>query len=351
MDLRLEKNTSNQFSEGGRKCMNEKICNKILVTYKKCLQAFYEDFFINDVSRILGIRIIIGIALICTLVPRILLATELEDIRKNGVLRHLGIPYASFVMDKGTGVEGLDVELMQLFAKHLGVRYQHVMTSWPEVFGDLTGTTMLIKGNDATVSGVTQVKGDIIANGLTVLPVRQKMVEYSVPTFPTGVWLIARADSPLKPIKPTGELEKDIQQVKALLAGHTVLTMKDTCLDPDLYDLQTTGAVIRYSNSQFLGDIAPEVVSGAAEITLLDIPDALLALQKWPGEIKIIGPVSSQQFMAVAVSKTSPELLAEFNRFFKEIWQDGTYKRLVEKYYPSVFLYFDDFFNTNKELK
>lgn len=296
-------------------------------------------------------RIFVWIALVCTFMVRTIYATELGDIRKNGVLRHLGIPYASFVMDTNTGVEGLDVELMQLFAKHLGVRYQHVMTSWLDVFGDLTGSTMQVNGDDAGVVGVTQVKGDIIANGLTVLSARQKMVEYSIPTFPTGVWLIARADSSLKPIEPTGDLEKDIQKVKGLLAGHTVLTMKDTCLDPELYDLKASGAVIRYSKSKFLGDIAPEVVNGTAELTLLDIPDALLALQHWPGQIKIIGPVSSQQFMGVAVTKNSPLLLAEFNRFFQKIWQDGTYKRLVEKYYPSVFLYFDDFFNTTKEMK
>ncbi len=173
------------------------------------------------------------------------------------------------------------------------------------------------------------------------------MVDYSTPTFPTGVWLIARAGATIKPITPTGNLNKDIQQVKSLLNGRTVLTMKDTCLDPKLYDLQATGAVIRYSTSKFLGDIAPEVINGSAEITLLDIPDALIALQRWPGDIKVIGPVSPEQVMGVAVAKDSPELLREFNTFFEQIWKDGSYKRMVEKYYPSVFLYLSDFFPNN----
>lgn len=285
--------------------------------------------------------------LLFAFLPVTIYAIDLQEIRQNGVLRHLGIPYASFVRENANGYDGLDVDLMQLFAKHLGVRYELVTTTWSDVFTDLTGNQIQIEDNAIKILGTGPLKGDIIANGLTILPHRKKMVDYSTPTFPTGVWLIARADAPIKPITPTGNLNRDIQQVREMLSGYTVLTMKNTCLDPELYDLEATGAVIRYSTSQFLGDIATEVVNGSAEITLLDIPDALIALQRWPGDIKIIGPVSDGQLMGVAVAKDSPELLHEFNVFFELIWKDGTYKQLVEKYYPSIFLYLSDFFTEN----
>jgi len=61
---------------------------------------------------------------------------DLEAIRERGVLRHLGVPYANFVT--GTG-NGLSVEVMHLFSKHLGVKYQYVQTSWADVISDLTG--------------------------------------------------------------------------------------------------------------------------------------------------------------------------------------------------------------------
>lgn len=272
-------------------------------------------------------------------------AADLPDIRQQGVLRHLGIPYAHFVEETTADNDGLDVELMQLFATHLGVRYELVKTSWSEVFGDLTGDRLQFGKDGVKVVGKTEIKGDIIANGLTVLPERQKVVDYSIATFPTGVWLVARADSPIKPITPTGSIAKDIDQVKRLLAGRSVLSMKNTCLDPDLYELAKTGAEIRYHTaSQHLGDIAPAILGGAAESTLLDIPDALIALQQWPGDIKIIGPVSEPQVMGVGFAKDSPELRQEFNKFFRLIWADGTYKKLVEKYYPSIFVYLSDFF-------
>jgi ABC-type amino acid transport substrate-binding protein len=275
-------------------------------------------------------------------------AGGLEAVRRQGVLRHLGVPYAHFVRPGAKGLDGLDVELMQRFAAHLGVAYEWVEASWSTVISDLTGQTVAPAPNGGvTIGDPVAVRGDIIANGLTILPWRGQVVDYSTPTFPTGVWLIARLDSPLKPITPSGDIQTDIQYVKALLAGRSVLTMRGTCIDPRLYELAATGADIRYHTaSESLDDIAPAIMDGAAEATLLDIPDALVALQRWPGEIKIIGPVSEPQLMGVAVPKGSAQLLDAFNRFFESFRASGEYEQLVRKYYPSVFLYLGDFFTS-----
>jgi len=281
---------------------------------------------------------------LCTTTPAI--AGDLAEILQSGVLRHLGIPYAHFVKNSSKGLDGLDVEMMQLFAKYLGVRYQWVETDWSEVFGDLTGQKVEPTGDGGyRVVGKTAIRGDVIANGLTVLPWREQLVNYSTPTFPTGVWLVARADSTIKPIEPSGDTKTDIKNVKKLLSGHSLLTMQSTCLDSRLYDLASTKADIRlHTASKSLNDIAPAVIKGAAEATLLDIPDALVALQQWPGDIKIIGPISEPQLMGVAVAKSSPELLAAFNEFFQQLKMSGDYDVLVRKYYPSVYLYLGDFF-------
>ena len=292
----------------------------------------------------------IGVAIACCLYASTIFAGDLAEIRKRGVLRHLGVPYAHFVRSTDKGLDGLDVELMQRFAQHLGVEYQWVETSWSGVIGDLTGQVAVPDaGGRVKITGHTEVRGDVIANGLTILPWRQQVVDYSTPTFPTGVWLIARADSPIKPIEPSGHIGTDIQRVKDLLSGRSVLTMKGTCLDPQLYDLSSSQADIRYHTaSENLNDIAPAVIEGVAEATLLDIPNALVALERWPGNIKIIGPISEPQFMGVAVAKSSTELLAEFNRFFKEFSASGAYYELVHKYYPSILLYLGDFFRNRK---
>jgi ABC-type amino acid transport substrate-binding protein len=266
---------------------------------------------------------------------------DLPSVKEKGVLRHLGIPYANFVSEDGK--EGLDVELIKLFALHLGVRYEYVITSWENAIEDLTGKRFATKGDQVVAIENVTVKGDMIANGFTVLPLREQMVSYSIPTFLTQIWLTARSDSPIKPIQPTGDIGKDILAVKALLKGHHVLGKVNTCLDPSLYNLDETGATVHLFEGD-LGRVAYEVVKGDANLSLLDMPDALIALEKWPGEIKIIGPLSPVQNMGCAFAKEDNLLRESFNEFFKKVVQDGTYIKLVKKYYPSFSVYYPDFF-------
>ena len=48
--------------------------------------------------------------------------------------------------------------------------------------------------------------------------------------------------------------------------------------------------------------------------------------------------------MGAAFTKDSPQLRQAFNRFLEKCQKDGTYLRLVKKYYPDVLSYFPDFF-------
>ena len=287
---------------------------------------------------------ILTIVVTTVFISGVLMAADLKDVKKNGVLRHLGIPYANFVTGAG---DGMDVELMTHFAKYLGVRYEYVKTDWNDIFGDLTGKKIKPKNGDIEVVADVPIKGDVAANGLTVLPWRKKAVDFSVPTFPNQVWLVARADSSIQPIKPSGNIKKDINAVKKIIAGQPLLGKAGTCLDPSLYGLEIiTDRIKLFPGS--LNDIAPAVIKDEANLTLLDLPDALVALQKWPGKIKVIGPVSEKQDMAAAFSKDSPKLRRAFNRFVKKIKTDGTYVRIVKKYYPYVFDYAPEFFRKNK---
>jgi ABC-type amino acid transport substrate-binding protein len=272
------------------------------------------------------------------------IAADLNEIRQQGVLRHLGIPYANFVT--GTG-DGMDVELTRMFANYLGVKYEYVATDWSTVVEDLIGKKVMVKGSDIEYLEDAPIKGDMIANGFTVLAWRQKVVNFSNPTFPSQIWLIARADSKVRPIKPTGVIEKDIEKTRALLKGRSVMAVEKTCLDPSLHNLAATGAnVIHFKG--MLNELAPAVMNSEAEMTILDVPDALLALEKWPGKIKIIGPVSNKQVMGAAFPKDAPKLLEAYNKFLKKAQKDGTYMKIVNTYYPSAIRYFPAFFKGKK---
>jgi ABC-type amino acid transport substrate-binding protein len=269
------------------------------------------------------------------------LCGDLNDVLQRGKLRHLGIVYANFVIEDHMG---LDVELMQRFAAHLGVDYELVETNWRDVLPDLIGREVVLTGDAVDLTGERTVRGDVIATGFTVLPWREKIVNFSEMTFPTGVWLIARADAAMQPIHPTGNMAHDIEAVKNKLGGVSVLALKNSCLDPDLYNLRATGASVQlFPPERKLDEMIPSVLANLSETTLMDVPVALVALEKWPGKIKVVGPISELQEMACAFAKTSPRLLEAFNDFFRRITGDGTYHKLVAKYYPSLFMYYPDF--------
>lgn len=265
---------------------------------------------------------------------------DLPEIKAAGQLRHLGIPYANFVTGAG---DGLDVDLVKMFCRELGVEYVYVETDWGRTITDVTGLAFTRAGSEVTVTGTTDVRGDMIAHGMTVLPWREKLVDFAEPMFPTQIWLIAPASARVAPITPTGALADDIALTFKLINGVSVLAKPNTCLDPKLYDLAGHGAqVVNYEGS--LNHMAPNLLGGMADLTILDVPDALVAMRRWQGKVKILGPLSEPQVMAAAFPKDSPQLSAAFAAFLDRCQADGTYEALVRKYYPGVWTYFPDFF-------
>jgi len=267
-------------------------------------------------------------------------AGDLPDVLAAGELRHLAIRYAGFC----SGPEaGLDVEVVRLFARRLGVTYVFVESDWSRIIPDLLGREVVRDGAGAACGAVVPVRGDLIATGMTMIPWRGQVVAFSRPMFPTQIWLVAPADSPLSPIAPSADLGHDIARTSSRLGGLSVLAKTNTCLDPSLYDLSGRGArVVEFDDA--LRFMAPAVLAGEAEATILDVPDALVALSHFPGRIKVVGPISPPQAMAAAFRPDAPQLRAAFDAFLAEIYADGTYGALVARYYPAVFSHFPAFF-------
>ena len=269
-------------------------------------------------------------------------AADLKEIQARGELRHIGIRYANFVTGAG---DGFDVELVQGFARRLGVKYTLVFSDFYNVIRDLLGKDVVRTGSEVGLAGEFPVKGDIIATGFTVLPWREQVLLYSKPTFPSQVLLVARAEAKQRPIAGSPDLKRDIAETQGLISGKSVLVMEKTCLDPANYGLKGKGIDLRaYTRSSNLNEMVPALLNDEAEYTLLDVPDAILDLQKWAGRIKVIGPISEVQDLAAAFPKSSPQLRDEFNLYLAKIRADGSYDKLVRKYYPGIQRYFPAFF-------
>lgn len=287
-------------------------------------------------------RCLAAVAVLLSLSCMPVFADDLADIKARGELRHLGINYANFVTGAG---DGFDVELVQGFAKHIGVKYKLVSTDFVSVIRDLLGKDVVRQGDQVNLQGNFSVKGDMIATGFTVLPWREKVLLYSAPTFPSQVLLVARADSPDKPIKGSADLDADIAETKTMIGKKSLLVMEKTCLDPANYGLKGKGIDLRmYTKSANLNEMVPALIKGDADFSLLDVPDAILDLQRWAGKIKVIGPISGHQDLAAAFPKSSPELRRAFDEYLLRVKADGSYDKLVDKYYPGIRRYFPAFF-------
>lgn len=261
-------------------------------------------------------------------------ADDLDDVLARGELRHLAIPYANFVDGAGGG---FDVDLVRGFAESLGVRYVQVVSDFYAVTRDLLGQDVVRDGDAVRLTGAFPQRGDVIASGFTILPWRAKIMLFSDPTFPSQVWLVARADSTRRPIKGGGALADDIAETKALIGTDSLLVMERTCLDPANYGLTGRGLDLRaYTRSANPNEMTPALLNGEAELTLLDVPDALLDLKKWAGRIKVLGPVSEAQELAAAFRPSGPALREAFNAHLSRMRADGSYDALVDKYYPAI---------------
>ena len=263
---------------------------------------------------------------------------SLTEIRARGELHHLGVPYAHFA---NNDADGLDCVLIRRFAAYLGVTYKFIPTNWKDAIPDLIGMRPTPSGIDQPV---TTIRGDILANGLSMIPERREYVIFSKPTFTTQIWLLAKPDADIVPILPTGNVEKDIKMTLAKTTGKTVFGIKDICIDVNLFPklLEKAHTAINIPLHTLAQPIS--FLKSSYDIFLMESPSALMALGMWPYSFKIIGPVAKQQNMGVAFAPDSLELRDEFNRFYTALWKSGEYQKLVNSYYPNSFQYFKKFF-------
>ena len=269
-------------------------------------------------------------------------AADLAEIKQRGEIRHIGIRYANFVTGAG---DGLVVELIEGFAKRIGVSYKLVYSDFYSVIRDLLGKDVLRKNGEVTLTGDYPIKGDVISTGFTVLPWREAVLLYSDPTLPSQVLLVAPAESNLQPIEGSADLAADIAKTRKAIGSRSVLVMERTCLDPANYGLVNVGIDLKaYNKSANLNEMVPAMLNKEAELTLLDLPDAILDLRKWAGRIKVLGPISGRQMLATAFPKDAPALRDEFNAYLNDIKASGVYDRLVDKYYPGIRRFFPEFF-------
>ena len=199
---------------------------------------------------------------------------------------------------------GFEYDLAAEFARYLNVDLEVVTPGWLEMFD------MLDHG-----------EGDFIAAGVTVVPSRERRVDFSDPYLTIQQEVIVHHDN--YDITSVDDLNGRAVHVRAGTSYQERLAvLLGEGVDMELVlvpDVPTDELIRRVADSEI-------------EITVADSNIALLNRMYHP-DIRIAFPLSEPQSLAWAVRKGNRELLEAMNGFFTRIRTDGTLDEIYSRYH------------------
>lgn len=209
---------------------------------------------------------------------------------------------------------GFEYDLAKAFADSLGVDLEIVTPGWSQLFESL-------ENGD----------GDLIAAGLTRTPLRDELADFSDAYLAVQQHVVVHKNNAA------------INRVSDL-KGRIIYVRKDTSYHERLLEMQGDGQDLtlvpleEVPTEELLRQVAEKEIG----VTVADSNIALLNRRYYP-DLKLAFPIEEQQSLGWAVKKGNRSLLAEINRFFKEIEADGTLGSIYQKYYANaeIFDYVD----------
>ncbi len=285
---------------------------------------------LNILKRIVFPSIIIILLLSCSKenkekekkqIQSIAFKRDLDQIKESGVLKAI-TTYSptGYFLYRGQTL-GFEYEILNRFAKRLGVRLEIVLAS------DV----------DSLIPMLNQGKGDIISMGYTITAERKKQLNFTNPYLITHQTLVQKKPENWRKITRDNTKKQIITDVVDLI-GDTVSVRKNTSFYDQLtYLSQALGDTI-YINI-LPGNLTVEetikmVNDGKIKYTIADDNIASIHKSYYP-DLDLETPVSLSQRIAWAVRKNSPELLKELNDGLKNYKSTAEYNIIYNKYFKN----------------
>jgi ABC-type amino acid transport substrate-binding protein len=208
------------------------------------------------------------------------------------------IPYPPFEQGKAGNYTGFDIELVEAIGEKIGRTPEFQDTSFETIFRD-----------------VAQGKFEAVASAATITEEREKAVDFSNPYYLSEQAVLVKEGS-------------DIQSLEDL-EGRTVAAQQGTT-GLELAKEKLGGSEIRPFPEG--PDAVNALKSGTVEGVIIDAPVAQNAVEK-SGGVEIAEKVPTEETYGIAVAQGETELLEEINKGLKEVFDDGTYKKIYEKWF------------------
>jgi len=208
------------------------------------------------------------------------------------------IPYPPFEQGKPGEYTGFDIELMEAIGEKIGRKAEFQDTSFETIFRD-----------------VAQGKFEAVISAATITEEREKAVDFSNPYYLSEQAVLVKEGS-------------DIQSLEDA-DGKTVAAQQGTT-GLELAKEKLGGSEIRpYPEGP---DAVNALKAGTVEAVIIDAPVAQNAVEK-SGGVEIAEKVPTEEEYGIAVAQGESDLLEEINTGLEEVMDDGTYKKIYEKWF------------------
>jgi ABC-type amino acid transport substrate-binding protein len=208
------------------------------------------------------------------------------------------IPYPPFEQGKAGNYTGFDIELMEAIAEKMGRKAEFQDTSFETIFRD-----------------VAQGKFEAVISAATITEEREKAVDFSNPYYLSEQAVLVKEGSDIKSLED--------------LEGKTVGVQQGTT-GLELAKEELGGAEVRPFPEG--PDAVNALKAGTVEGVVIDAPVAQNAVEK-SGGVEIAEKVPTEETYGIAVAQGETELLDEINKALKEVEDEGTYKKIYEKWF------------------
>jgi polar amino acid transport system substrate-binding protein len=208
------------------------------------------------------------------------------------------IPYPPFEQGKPGNYTGFDIELMEAIAEKMGRKAEFQDTSFETIFRD-----------------VAQGKFEAVVSAATITEEREKAVDFSNPYYLSEQAVLVKEGSDVKSLEDLEGKTVGVQQ------GTTGLELaKEELGDAEVRPFPEGP------------DAVNALKAGTVEGVVIDAPVAQNAVEK-SGGVEIAEKVPTEETYGIAVAQGETELLDEINKALKEVHDDGTYKKIYEKWF------------------
>lgn len=208
------------------------------------------------------------------------------------------IPYPPFEQGKAGEYTGFDIELMEAIGEKMDRKPEFQDTSFETIFRD-----------------VAQGKFEAVISAATITEEREKAVDFSNPYYLSEQAVLVKEGSEIESLED--------------LEGKTVGAQQGTT-GLELAKEELGGSELRPFPEG--PDAVNALKAGTVEGVIIDAPVAQNAVEK-SGGVEIAEKVPTEEEYGIAVAQGEEGLLDEINQALKEVQDDGTYKKIYEKWF------------------